>query len=109
MNLQPYTINVPQTELDDLRRRLARTRWPDEVSGADWNYGTELSYMKELVDFWQHHFDWRKQEAELNGFAQFIAEISGEEVRFIHERGKGSNPMPMILFHGWPDSIYRYV
>jgi pimeloyl-ACP methyl ester carboxylesterase len=109
MKLQPFTINVPQAALDDLNNRLARTRWIKEVAGADWNAGTNVGYMKNLVDYWQNQFDWRTQEAKLNRFAQFRAEIDGLGVHFIHERGKGPNPMPIILTHGWPDSFFRMV
>jgi pimeloyl-ACP methyl ester carboxylesterase len=109
MTLRPITINVPAETLDDLRYRLARTRWPDEVEGADWDYGTNLDYMKELVDYWLHTYDWRAREAELNRFAHYAADIDGKAIRFIHERGKGPDPMPLVLFHGWPDSICRYL
>lgn len=108
MNVQPFTINVPQAVLDDLRNRLVRTRWTAEVEDVGWDYGTNLGYMKELADYWQYKYDWRKQEAELNKFAQFKAEIDGKEIPFIHERGKGPNPTPIILFHSWPDSMWRY-
>jgi pimeloyl-ACP methyl ester carboxylesterase len=107
MSLESFTINIPQATLDDLRERLAQTRWPDEVEGAGWDYGTNLQYMKELTDYWQHQYDWRKHEAELNTFAQFKAEVDGVGIHFIHERGKGPNPTPIILLHGWPDSFYR--
>jgi len=109
MSIQPFQVNIPQATLDDLRERLARTRWPDEVEGAGWNYGTNLGYMKEFADYWQHTFDWRKQEAKLNQFAQFRAEVDGVGIHFIHERGKGPNPLPILLTHGWPDSICRYL
>ena len=107
MSIQPFKINIPQATLDDLRERLARTRWPDEVEGAGWDYGTNLQYIKELTDYWQYQYDWRKHEAELNTFAQFKAEVDGVGIHFIHERGKGPNPTPIILLHGWPDSFYR--
>ena len=89
MSTQPFTINIPQATLEDLRERLARTRWPDEVEGAGWDYGTNVGYLKELVDYWQHTFDWRAQEAKLNRYAQFRAAIDGVGIHFIHERGKG--------------------
>ena len=108
MSIQPFKITIPQATLDDLRERLARTRWPDEVQGAGWDYGTNLGYLKELVDYWQHDYDWRKQEAKLNQFAQFRADIDGFGIHFVHERGRGPNPLPLLLFHGWPDSFYRY-
>lgn len=107
MTIQPFTITVPQATLDDLHGRLARTRWPDRVEGAGWEYGTNLDYLKELTDYWQHTFDWRAQEARLNQFAQFKTNIDGHSIHFIYERGKGPNPLPIILTHGWPDSFYR--
>jgi pimeloyl-ACP methyl ester carboxylesterase len=108
MSIQPFTIAIPQTALDDLQARLANTRWPDEVEGAGWEYGTNLGYLKELLDYWQHQYDWRKQEAELNRFHHFKADVNGIGIHFIHERAKGPNPTPLLLLHGWPDSFYRY-
>jgi microsomal epoxide hydrolase len=108
MSIQPFTIQTPQAALDDLRDRLARTRWTREVEGAGWDYGTNVGYMKEFVDYWQHQYDWRKHEAELNKFVHFKADVDGLGIHFIHERGKGPNPLPLILTHGWPDSFYRY-
>jgi len=108
MSVQPFTIAVAQEVLDDLQRRLAHTRWTDEVAGAGWDYGTNLAYLKELAHYWQHGFDWRAQEAQLNRFAHFRAEIDGVGVHFIHERGVGPNPLPLMLLHGWPDSFYRF-
>ena len=105
MSIQPFKIAIPQATLDDLRERLSRTRWPDEVEGAGWDYGTNLEYMKDLADYWQHEYDWRKHEAELNTFAHFKAEVDGLGIHFIHERGKGPRPMPIILTHGWPGSF----
>ena len=93
MSIQPFKITIPQATLDNLRERLARTRWPDEVEGAGWDYGTNLGYLKELVDYWQHDYDWRKQEAKLNQFAQFRADIDGFGIHFVHERGRGPNPL----------------
>jgi pimeloyl-ACP methyl ester carboxylesterase len=105
MSIQPFKIAIPQATLDDLRERLSRTRWPDEVEGAGWDYGTNLEYMKDLADYWQHEYDWHKHEAELNTFAHFKAEVDGLGIHFIHERGKGPRPMPIILTHGWPGSF----
>jgi pimeloyl-ACP methyl ester carboxylesterase len=117
MNTQPYTINIPQSVLDDLQSRLAATRWPDELEGIGWGYGSELTYLKSLVDYWQHEFDWRAQEAKLNEFAHFRAQVADHDdnnggsigIHYIHERGKGQNPMPLLLIHGWPDSFQRLV
>jgi pimeloyl-ACP methyl ester carboxylesterase len=108
MTVQPFRIDIPQSVLDDLQRRLARTRWTAEVEGVGWDYGTKFSVMKELVEYWQHGYDWRKQEAALNTFAHFRTEIDGTGIHFIHERGRGPNPIPLLLTHGWPDSFYRY-
>ena len=108
MSIQPFTIDIPQATLDDLRERLARTRWPDEAENSGWNYGTNLAYLKELVDYWQHSYDWRTQEAKLNQFAQFRADIDGQSIHFLHVRGKGPNPTPLLLLHGSPDSFYRF-
>ncbi|MFA7199193.1 MAG: epoxide hydrolase family protein, partial [Methanoculleus sp.] len=104
--MEPFTIAVPEAVLDDLRRRLADTRWPDD--GPGWEYGTALSYMKDLARYWEHSYDWRAHEAELNRFAQFRAEVDGVGVHFIHERSRGPDPVPLLLLHGWPDSFYRY-
>jgi hypothetical protein len=108
MSIQPFHIAIPQETIDDLRERLARTRWPDEAEGAGWSYGTNLGYMQQLVHYWQHDYDWRKHEAYLNTLSHFKAEVDGIGIHFIHERGKGPNPTPLLLLHGWPDSFYRY-
>ena len=107
MEIQPFRISIQQQTLDDLRERLAHTRWPDEINGAGWSYGTNLAYLKELTDYWQHHFDWRKQETMLNQLHQAKTTIVGLGVHFIHEHGKGPKPLPIILSHGWPDSFFR--
>lgn len=108
MTVEPFKIDVPQPVLDDLHERLVRVRWPDEVDGAGWDYGTNLDYLKELTAYWQGDFDWREQEARLNLFDHYKTEIDGLGLHFIHERGKGPNPTPLLLLHGWPDSFYRF-
>jgi pimeloyl-ACP methyl ester carboxylesterase len=105
MSIQPFKIAIPQSTLDDLHERLARTRWPDEVSGAGWDYGTNLDYLRSLVAYWQHEYDWRAQEAMLNSFSHFRTDIDGLGIHFIREHGKGPRPMPIILTHGWPGSF----
>ena len=107
MEKHPFTVTVPQSVLDDLKDRLARTRWTDELEGAGWDYGTNLAYLKTLVDYWQHTFDWRVQEKKLNQFAHFRADIDGFGIHFIHERGRGPKPLPLILTHGWPGSFFE--
>lgn len=108
MPAEPFSIAVPQDVLDDLNRRLEQTRWPDEAPDADWNMGTSLEYLKGLVAYWQNDYDWRKHEAALNDLPQFKIEIDGTEVHFVHVKGKGVNPVPLLLTHGWPDSFYRF-
>jgi pimeloyl-ACP methyl ester carboxylesterase len=105
MDMHPYTIAVPQAVLDDLAARLARTRWPDDVEGAGWDYGVNLAYLQELVDYWRTDFDWRKQERALNTWQQYQAEIDGLRIHFLYERGKGPNPLPLLLTHGWPSAF----
>jgi hypothetical protein len=97
MSVTPFTITISPATLTDLQERLARTRWTDEVADAEWEYGTNLAYLKELVDYWQHHFDWQAQERALNAFAHFHAQVDGFGLHFIHERGKGEHPLPLVL------------
>src|SRR5262245_9773507 len=107
MLVQSFHVNIPQPILDDLWARLARTRWTDEIEGAGWDYGANLDYLKTLVAYWRSQFDWRAQEAILNQFAQFRAEIDGFGIHFIHERGRGPNPVPIVITHGWPTSFFE--
>jgi microsomal epoxide hydrolase len=108
MEVKSFKIDVKQEELDDLKNRLARTRWVDELEETGWETGTNVRYMKELTDYWLRKYDWRTQEARLNEFPQFRAEVDGVGIHFIHVRGKGRNSIPIILTHGWPDSFYRF-
>jgi pimeloyl-ACP methyl ester carboxylesterase len=103
--VQPFQINVAQSVLDDLRDRLRRTRWPDEISGSGWQRGANLGYMQELIRYWADGYDWRAAERLLNQFPQFRAEVGGLKIHFIHERGEGPNPLPLIVTHGWPGSF----
>ena len=105
MDIQPFTIEVADDVLADLRRRLTATRWPDEVDDAGWDYGTNLTYLKGLVAYWRDGFDWRAQEATLNQYAQYRANVDGVGVHFVHERGRGPHPLPLIITHGWPSSF----
>lgn len=104
----PFKIDIPQTVLDDLRERLMDTRWTTGYQDVGWGYGADMDYMKELVHFWLHEYNWRKAETELNQFNHFTTEVDGINIHFIHEKGKGKNPTPVILSHGWPDSFYRF-
>lgn len=105
--VQPFRIDVPDETLDDLRRRLAATRWPDEITGAGWDYGTDLAYLKALVSHWERGFDWRAQETALNRFAQFRADVDGTSLHYVHERGRATDALPIVLLHGWPSSFWQ--
>lgn len=107
MPLAPFTIDVPDAALSDLRERLARTRWPDEVGGAGWDYGTPLGYLRELVEHWRTRFDWRSVERRMNALPQFRATVDGLDLHFVHQRGRGPRPLPLLLLHGWPSTFWQ--
>ena len=107
MPATPFKIDIPDSVLDDLRARLERTRWPDELPGVGWEYGSNMDYIKEVVDYWKNDFDWRKQEALINSFSHFKAPVDGRDVHFIHEKGKGPNPLPLVITHGWPGTFFE--
>ncbi len=107
MAVQPYKVHVPDSVLQDLKDRLARTRWPDEIPGSGWDYGSNLDYIKELVEYWRTEFDWRAQEERINRFSHFTADVEGLNIHFIHERGKGPDPIPLIITHGWPSTFFE--
>jgi hypothetical protein len=107
MRIGKFLINVPQQTLDDLQARLTRTRWADEIDDG-WTFGTDRKELRALIDHWTGSFDWRRQEDEMNRFAHFRAEVNGSNVHFIHERGIGDHPLPIVLTHGYPDSFLRF-
>ena len=104
---EPFEIHVDDAVLDDLRARLDATRWPDEVDGAGWTMGSNLAYMKDLAAYWRDGYDWREQERRLNALPQFRAEIDGLGIHFVHIEGKGPDPFPLIVSHGWPGSFFE--
>lgn len=106
MSAKPFTVGVPDTVLGDLRDRLARTRWPDQIKGSGWDYGTDTAYLKRLVGHWRA-FDWRAQERRINGFDHFRATVDGVGLHFIHARGEGAGAVPVLLLHGWPGSFLQ--
>ncbi|HRK18142.1 MAG TPA: epoxide hydrolase [Hyphomicrobiaceae bacterium] len=106
---QPFRLHVDDAAIADLKDRIARTRWPDEPPGAQWQYGSNLAYMKVLAEYWQTSFDWREHEARLNAFPQFKLGIDGVDVHFLHVRGNGPDPKPMLLIHGWPGSVFEFL
>ena len=108
-DIQPFRIDVPQADLDDLRDRLARTRWPDELPGVGWSYGVPLDYLKGLANYWRTGYDWRAQEARLNTFPQFTTTIDGQNVYFMHVRSPEPGALPLLLTHGWPGSVIEFL
>ncbi|MDQ5857706.1 MAG: epoxide hydrolase [Acidobacteriota bacterium] len=107
MPVRAFRIAVPEETLADLRERIARTRWPDEIAHSNWDYGTNRAYLEELLEYWRNGFDWRAQESFLNSFSHFLAPVDGLNLHFIHERGRGPEPMPLVAVHGWPSTFFE--
>ena len=108
-DIRPYRIDIAQEDLDDLRDRLARTRWPDEVSGAGSDYGVPLAYVRGLANRWLDGYDWRAWEARLNRFPQFTTTIDGQNIHFLHVRSPEPDALPLVVTHGWPGSIVEFI
>jgi pimeloyl-ACP methyl ester carboxylesterase len=106
---EPFTIAVPDATLQDLKARLSRTRWPDQIAGTGWAYGMDTAYLKGLMSYWEKDFDWRAQEKRLNALHNYRAEIDGVRIHFVHERGKGPNPIPVLMLHGWPSTYVQFL
>jgi pimeloyl-ACP methyl ester carboxylesterase len=106
-DLTPFRIDVADAALADLRDRIARTRWPDEVSDSGWDYGTNRHYLRELLAYWRDGFDWREQERRLNAFSHFLTNVDGLTLHYFREPGRGPSPMPIILVHGWPSTFFE--
>ena len=107
--IRPFTVHVSDKELADLRRRLAATRWPDKETVADESQGAQLANLQELVRYWGTDYDWRKAEAKLNAFPQFMTKIDGVDIHFIHVRSRHPNALPLIITHGWPGSVFEQI
>jgi microsomal epoxide hydrolase len=108
MEPRRFTIRVPDDVLADLRARLERARWPDEIAGDSWRYGTSLAYMKDLCAYWRDTYDWRAHEAKLNELPQFTVPMGEVDLHFIHVKGVGPRPLPLLLSHGWPGSVWEF-
>jgi microsomal epoxide hydrolase len=108
-SIQPFRLHVPDAAIADLRERLARTRFPDQAPGAPWAYGTDVGYLKTLVEHWRDRFDWRAQEDRLNAWPQFEVPLHGIDVHFLHVEGRGPAPCPLLLSHGWPGSVFEFL
>lgn len=107
--IRAFEIAIPQRDIEDLKRRLAATRMPDQIEGTTWEYGTDSSYLSELIDYWQNDFDWRAQESLLNQFDQYKTEIDALEMHFIHQRSENPDAIPLMIVHGWPGSVAEFV
>jgi pimeloyl-ACP methyl ester carboxylesterase len=106
--VRPSKIHVDDAVLRDLKERLARARFPDQIEGAGWDYGVDLNYLKELVAYWRTRYDWREQERKLNQFNHFKTNVDGLDVHFIHQRSKEKNALPLVIIHGWPGSFVEF-
>jgi cytochrome P450/pimeloyl-ACP methyl ester carboxylesterase len=108
-SMQPYRVEIPQAAIDDLRERLANTRWPEDLPDAGWDRGVPLAYLKELAEYWRDSYDWRATEAALNSHPQFVTEIDGAPVYFMHVRSPEPGARPLLLTHGWPSSVAEFL
>jgi epoxide hydrolase len=107
--MSPFTVAVSDDEIDDLRERLARTRWSDELSGTGWDYGTPVAYLRELCEWWANDYDWRAAEKRLNTRPQFITRIDGLRMHYLHVRSPEPTALPLIVIHGWPGSVSEFL
>ena len=106
--IRPFEINIPEATLVDLRLRLSQRRLPDQIAGTGWEYGTDRTYLEELLGYWEDGFDWRKQEAALNEFDQFKTSIDGLDIHFLHQRSANEDALPLLITHGWPGSFTEF-
>src|SRR5690349_613632 len=107
--ITPFTLNIPQAQLDDLNRRLDATRWPEKETVTDWEQGAPLAKVQALCEHWRHKYDWRRFEANLNRLGQFKTELDGLNIHFLHVKSRHANAMPLILTHGWPGSVAEFM
>ena len=104
----PFKIAVSAEAMDELKQRLAHARWPDAIAGSGWTYGVDLPYLRELCSYWQNQFDWRAQERSLDQLPQYRMNVNGYDIHFVHVKGKGPNPLPLLITHGWPSSFAEF-
>ena len=107
-DIKPYKIKISNEDLEDLKGRLSSTRWPEKETVEDWSQGVPLSYIKEVHDYWINEYDWRSREEYYNSFPQFITDIEGIDIHFIHIKSKHEEAQPLIMSHGWPGSIVEF-
>jgi pimeloyl-ACP methyl ester carboxylesterase len=103
--IKTFSISIPDPDIEALKARLKLTRWPDEIQNAGWNYGADLSYVKALAHYWLNEYDWKKTEKVINSYPNYIAEINGIKIHFLHIKSKAKNPVPILITHGWPGSV----
>jgi microsomal epoxide hydrolase len=107
--IEPFTIAIDDAILADLQSRLRRTIWPPRIFGPNWEHGADQEYLRTLLATWANQFDWRRREAELNQLSHYLADIDGLKIHFVHERGNGPSPMPIVLTHGFPSSFVEHL
>jgi pimeloyl-ACP methyl ester carboxylesterase len=107
--IRPFKAHVSDRVLIDLRRRLAETKWPDQIPGTTWEYGADIKKVRELAEYWQNKYNWRSQEAKINRFDQYATEIDGQQIYFIHQRSPRPDAIPLLLIHGWPGSVVEFL
>ncbi|WP_433521755.1 epoxide hydrolase family protein [Nocardia pseudovaccinii] len=108
-DIRPFRIDIQQAQIDDLHARLGNTLWPDEIPGGGWDRGASISYMKGLADYWRSEYDWRAVEARLNELPQFVTDIDGQRLHFLHVRSPEPGAVPLVLSHGWPGSFIEFL
>lgn len=109
MPIQSFTVSIPDSDLEDVASRLERVRWPDEIAGSEWSYGTPLATVKEWVAYWKDEFDWRAVEAQFNAYEQGLTTAEGEQIHFLHARSEESDATPLLITHGWPGSVVEFL
>src|SRR5262245_42649152 len=107
--IEQFEIHIDDSVLEDLRLRLARTRFPDQIEGTGWEYGMPTDYLRELVEYWRDRYDWRAQEARLNALPHFRTRIDGQSIHFVHARSAPADALPLLIVHGWPGSIVEFL
>jgi microsomal epoxide hydrolase len=105
----PFRVDIPQATIDRILKRAREAQWPDRLDASDWRYGANWDYMKALAQYWTEQFDWRKAEANLNRYPQFLARVGDYDIHFYHVKGRGPRPTPLILTHGWPGSVFEFL
>ncbi|WP_285747162.1 epoxide hydrolase family protein [Lentzea sp. NBRC 105346] len=110
MDITPFRIEIPHADIEDLKARLANTRWPGpDLPGAGWSYGVPVDYLRSLASYWEQEYDWRAWEARLNSYPQFVTEIDGQRIHFLHVRSESPDALPLVLTHGWPGSVVEFL